>query len=141
VTYFLNIWRRPDRINNAWELVSSEEDTLLNKLLDRIKPDNTDDMTYRLIRVEPVNLRSISIYAIHEIKKPNVMLDSTTVEDYSERGPLRPKRITEAEDFEIRDGNQPVAGFHGGPSEMWFSDRYAEIVEHCRAQGWLSIKK
>ena len=121
--------------------MSLEVDTLLNKLLDKIKVDIAEDKTCRLIRVEPVNLRAISLYAIHAIKKPNVMLDSTTVEDYSERGPLRRKRITEAQDFEIRDGNQPVAGFHGGPSEMWFSDQYAKIIEHCRAQGWLSIKK
>jgi hypothetical protein len=121
--------------------VSTEADTVLDKLLDKIKPVQTDEMTCRLIRIEPSNLRAISVYTIHEVKRPNVMLDSQTVEDYSERGPLRRKRITEAEDFEIRDGSHPVMGFHSGPSEMWVSDRYYNIAKHCEKQGWLTIKK
>ena len=114
---------------------------MLDKLLDKIKPEPSAELTCRLIRVDPSNLRAISVYAIHEVKRPNVMLDSQTVEDYSERGPLRRKRIAEAEDFEIRDGGHPVLGFHGGPSEMWVSDRYISIAEYCEAQGWLTIKK
>ena len=113
---------------------------MLGKLLDRVKTDKPEDMTYRLIHVDASNLRAISVYAIHEVKKPIVMLDSETVQDYSERGPLRRRRIAEAEDFEVRDGGHPVMGFHGGPEHMWFSDRYTEICEYCQQQGWLKIK-
>ncbi|MGI9290828.1 MAG: hypothetical protein ACR2QG_06090 [Gammaproteobacteria bacterium] len=113
---------------------------MLGKLLDKVKTEKPEDKTYRLIYVEAINLRAISMQAIHEIQKPIVMLDSETVKDYSERGPLRRRRIAEAEDFEIRDGSHPVLGFHGGPDQMWFSDRYTKICEHCAKQGWLTLK-
>lgn len=109
---------------------------MLGSLLKRNKPE---DNTFRLIRVNATNLRAICLHAISELKKPVVFLDTETVKDYSERGPLRRRRIAEAEDFEIRDGQDPVMGFHGGPKEMWVSDRYMEIVEHCAKQGWLEI--
>lgn len=96
-------------------------------------------MTYRLIHVHATNLRAISLHAINEIKKPVVMLDSETIKDFTERGPLRRMRIAEAEDYEIRDGLHPVLGFHGGPDKMWFSDRYTHIAKYCENQGWLKI--
>ena len=114
---------------------------MLEKLLQRVKPQNNPaDMTYRLIHVEATNLRAISLHAINEIKKPLVMLDSVTIKDFTERGPLRRKRIAEAGDFEIRDGDHPVLGFHGGQHKMWFSDRYTQVAKYCESQGWLKIK-
>jgi hypothetical protein len=110
---------------------------MLKSLLNRTRPE---DLTYRLIRVIPGNLRTISVYTIEQISKPEVMLDGELIKDHSERGPLRRKRIADAEDFEIRDGGDPVMGFHGGPAEMWVSDRYVEIVKHCEKHGWLKIK-
>jgi hypothetical protein len=114
---------------------------MLKSLINQIKPDGkSEDLTYRLIRVIPGNLRSISVYAIENISRPQVMLDSESVKDYSIRGPLQRRRIADALDFEIRDGDQPVMGFHEGPANMWFSDRYVDIAEHCEKQGWLKFK-
>ena len=110
---------------------------MLKSLFTRVRPE---DKTYRLVRVAASNFRAISIYAIDGVKKPIVMLDTETVTDYSARGPLRRKRIAEAHDFEIRDGDQPVLGFHDGPENMWVNDRYLEMAEHCEKQGWLKLQ-
>jgi len=114
---------------------------VLKSLLNQIKPnEKPEDLTYRLIRVIPGNLRAIAVYAIENISRPQVMLDSKSVKDYSIRGPLQRSRIADAVDFEIRDGAHPVMGFHDGPAHMWFSHRYADIAQHCEEQGWLKFK-
>jgi hypothetical protein len=113
---------------------------VLKSLLKQIRPESRpEDLTYRLIRVTPSNLRAIYSYAVTQVKNPIVMLDGEPI-DHSERGPLRPRRVADADDFEVRDGAHPIMGFHGSPAEMWASDRYIEIVKHCEEQGWLTIK-
>ena len=95
--------------------------------------------TYTMVRIQPEDLYAISNYAIGQLKKPLVLLESCTIKDYSKYGPLRKQSLKAAQDFEIRDGSTPVMGFHSGPGNMWANQQYGEIVTHCERQGWLKI--
>lgn len=92
------------------------------------------------ISVVPKNYRSIALYAINKIEKPEVLLDGKKVLDFSDRGPLTQTGLSECRNFEIRNSKQEVLGFHDHPKEMWVSDTYSHIAKHCEEQGWLKIE-
>jgi hypothetical protein len=93
----------------------------------------------KLIGVRPKNYRSIALYAIENCKEPIVWMENAKVCDYSENGILVQKRIRECVNFLIMDGNEQVLGFHDHPDEMWISEKYRHIAEHCANEGWLKI--
>jgi len=90
--------------------------------------------------VRPKNYRQIALFAISRAASPVVLMDRTSVEDFSEAGPVTQKGIRRCRDFEIRDGVTSILGFHDHPDEMWVAESYAAIADHCAAQGWLKIQ-
>lgn len=92
------------------------------------------------ISVLPKNYRSVVLYVIDKLEKPEVLLDGKKVIDFSDRGPLTQTSLSECRDFEIRNGKEGVLGFHDHPKEMWVSEAYAHIAKHCEEQGWLKIE-
>lgn len=92
------------------------------------------------IPVLPKNYRRIALYAIGLAEKPLVLVDRREVRDFSESGPLTQAGIRSCRDFEIRDGEAPILGFHDHPREMWVDMRYRALAEHCAAQGWLKLE-
>jgi len=62
------------------------------------------------------------------------------VDDFSEAGPLTQKKIRSYRDFEIRDGELPILGFHDHPNQMWVCEAHAPVAHHCAGQGWLKIR-
>jgi hypothetical protein len=94
----------------------------------------------KLIPVLPKNYRSIALYAMSIATEPIVLVNRRPVQDFSERGPLTQKGIHECIDFEVRDGSKPILGFHDHPNEMWVTESYAQLAEHCQAEGWLTVQ-
>jgi len=94
----------------------------------------------KLIPVLPKNYRSIALYAVSAAAEPVVLVDRTPIADFSEHGPLTQKRIRSLKDFEVRDGDAPIVGFHDHPDEMWVSEAYAHVAQHCEAEGWLKVQ-
>lgn len=97
-------------------------------------------MPEQLIAVLPKNYRRIALYAIQVANRPVVLMDGKQVSDFSEAGPLTRRGIRPCIDFEVRDGSDPILGFHDHPDEMWVSPTYRALAEHCAAQGWLKIQ-
>lgn len=93
-----------------------------------------------LIAVRPKNYRRIVLYAIEKCKEPNVWMDANHVKDFSEDGPLVQSQIGMCIDFLIRDGSEDVLGFHDHPDQMWVTENYRYIAEHCDNEGWLKIQ-
>ena len=93
---------------------------MLKALLDKFRPEYE---TYEFIRVKPTDLRGIVMLAVDELKKPTILVEGKPVRDYSPKGPLQSENIGNCSDFEIRDGRNPVMGFHEGPRNMWISKR------------------
>jgi len=94
----------------------------------------------KLIPVHPKNYRSVALYAIQVAKTPVVLVNRKPIVDFTESGPLTQKGIRQMRDFEVRDGDTPILGFHDHPDEMWVAEAQAAIAEHCQAQGWLKIE-
>lgn len=95
----------------------------------------------KLIPVLPKNYRRIALYAIGVSTDPAVVGDRTRITDYSETGVLTQKGIRQFVNFEIRDGNKPILGFHDHPNDMWVSEQYAEVARYCESKGWLKVQK
>jgi hypothetical protein len=93
------------------------------------------------IPVLPTNYRRIALYAISVAADPVVLVNRQRVQDFSEAGPLTQKKIRPLRNFEIRDGESPILGFHDHPNEMWVSEAYAAVAEYCASQGWLKIQR
>ena len=107
---------------------------MISALLDRLKPEED---TFILLPVKCSDVRNTVLSGIEAAKKPRVLVNSRTVTDYSERGAIGSERLATVRDLEIRDGNRPVLGFHGGPAKMWVSADYRPLVAECRAKGWI----
>jgi hypothetical protein len=90
---------------------------VLTSILENIKPEKPkpEDETYELIRVSPGDLGGIALFAFDQLKKPNILLISHAVKDYSNDGPLNHEALSKAQDFEIPNGHEPVMGFHSSP--------------------------
>lgn len=80
------------------------------------------------------------MYAIQAARTPVVLVNRKPIIDFSESGQLTRKGIRQMRDFEVRDGDEPILGFHDHPDEMWVAEARASIAEHCQAQGWLEIE-
>src|SRR5687768_6423212 len=94
----------------------------------------------KLIFVRPKNYRRIALYTISLLRVPRVLCDKKLIEDFSDRGPLTQRAIRKCINFQIYDGTEPVLAFHDHPDEMWISENYRQIAEHCEEQGWLKIQ-
>lgn len=92
------------------------------------------------IPVLPRNYRSIALHAISVATNPVVLMDRKPIVDFSERGPLTQRGIRSCIDFEVRNGAEPILGFHDHPNEMWVTVPYAFVAEHCANEGWLKIE-
>ena len=92
------------------------------------------------IPVRPKNYRRIALYAIQHAGNPVVLMNGRQINDFSESGPLTQKGIHSCQDFEIRDGEVPILGFHDHPDQMWIVDSRRQLADHCVAQGWLKIQ-
>lgn len=99
-----------------------------------------DKLMPKLIPVRPKNYRSVALYAIQAAQRPVVLVNRKPIIDFSESGPLTQKGIRQMRDFEVRDGDKPILGFHDHPDEMWVTEAQVSIAEHCQAQGWLEIE-
>ena len=113
--------------------------TLLSKLgrtpeNDIAATHHSEEDTFTLIRVTPKNIGKIAKFAIPLLKKPVVLLESRPIKDYSDAGPLRHVRLKDAQDFEIRDGEVPVMGFHGGSKRMWFNNDFMSVARDCETE-------
>jgi hypothetical protein len=95
---------------------------------------------FKLIPVLPMNYRSISLCAIETASHPVVLIDKHVVTDFSDKGDLTQKGIRDCINFEIRDGNVGILGFHDHPDEMWINEYYQEFAKYCEKQGWLRIE-
>ena len=78
--------------------------TLFNKLGHTqndavVAETHSDEDTFLLVNVTPKNLGKIAKYAIPQLKKPVVLLESRPIKDYSDAGPLRHVRLKDAQDF------------------------------------------
>lgn len=67
-------------------------------------------------------------------------MDRKPVEDFSERGPLTQSGIRACRDFEVRDGQASMLGFHDHPNEMWVDRDFEALATRCEAAGWLKIR-
>jgi hypothetical protein len=94
----------------------------------------------KLIPVRPKNYRNVALYAIQAAQSPVVLVNRKPIIDFSESGPLTQKGMRQMRDFEVRDGEKPILGFHDHPDEMWVAEAHASVAEHCQAQGWLAIE-
>ena len=94
----------------------------------------------KLIPVLPKNYRRIALYAIEVASTPVVLFNGKPIEDFSETGPLTQSGIRKLVNFEVRDGGNPIVGFHDHPNEMWIAENYANVASHCEAQGWLKVQ-
>jgi hypothetical protein len=94
----------------------------------------------KAIGVRPKNYREIVLAAIELADQPVVMIDGTTVSDYSRRGPLTQRGIRQAKDLVVREGRKTILGFHDHPDEMFIAESYRGFVNHCEAEGWLKIE-
>ena len=92
------------------------------------------------IPVRPKNYRSIALHAISIASQPLVLMNRNPVADFSERGPLTQSGIRRCTDFEIRNGAEPILGFHDHPDEMWVTVPYASVAHYCAEKGWLRIQ-
>jgi hypothetical protein len=92
------------------------------------------------IAVLPKNYRSIVLTAIARASTPVVLLNRKSVLDFTDRGPLTQAGLAAARDFEIRDGDTPILGFHDHPKEMWVSQQFADLATSCEEKGWLQIE-
>jgi hypothetical protein len=90
--------------------------------------------------VRPKNYRRIALDAIGLASNPVVLVNGRLTTDFSEAGPLTQRKIRGYRDFEIRDGDSPILGFHDHPDEMWVSEAHAAVAQHCASQGWLKIQ-
>jgi hypothetical protein len=95
----------------------------------------------RLIAVLPKNYRSVALAAIEAASVPVVLLENQAISDFSERGPLTQRGIRECRNFEVRDGNKPILGFHDHPREMWIAVEYEALANRCAAEGWLEVQR
>lgn len=81
------------------------------------------------------------MYAVSVAREPRVLVDHQPVKDFSEQGPLTQKGILGLRNLEVRDGAQPILGFHDRPGQMWISANYRALASHCQAQGWLKVQR
>jgi hypothetical protein len=95
---------------------------------------------FKLIPVLPKSYRSICLRAIEIAVDPIVLMDKCVVTDFSEQGRLTQKGIRDCINFEIRDGNVGILGFHDHPNEMWVNENYQEFAKYCEHQGWLRVE-
>ena len=96
--------------------------------------------TFNLIPVLPKNYRSICLRAIEVSQDPKVLMNKHLITDFSDQGKLTQKEIRECINFEIRDGNVGIMGFHDHPDEMWINENYREFADYCEQQGWLRLE-
>ena len=113
---------------------------MLTSILEKIKPAKLkpEDETYELIRITPSDLGGIALFALDQLKKPNILLNSDSVRDYSNEGPLNHEDLSQAQNFEIRDGLEPVMGFLGSPANMWVNNNYIDLANLCCQNGWMT---
>lgn len=95
---------------------------------------------FKLIPVLPKNYRSICLRAIEIASEPMVLMDKKVVTDYSDQGNLTQQGIRVCINFEIRDGEVGILGFHDHPNEMWVNEGYQDFANYCEQQGWLKIE-
>jgi len=81
------------------------------------------------------------MYAVSVAKVPRVLVNQQPVQDFSKEGPLTQKGILGLRSLEVRDGAQPILGFHDRPTQMWISANYNELAAHCQSQGWLKVQR
>ena len=110
---------------------------MINSFLDRLKPEPPENETFELIRVKANDLRRTAICVISHLKAPQILLDGKIVRDYSAVGPLQNDNLETIRNFEIRDGDFPVMGFHNGVANTWFCGNYQIALKQCRANGWV----
>jgi hypothetical protein len=95
---------------------------------------------FKLIPVLPKNYRSICLRAIELASYPKVMMDKQAITDFPEQGKLTQEYIRNCVNFEIKDGNVSILGFHDHPKEMWINENYQDFANYCELQGWLRIE-
>jgi hypothetical protein len=95
---------------------------------------------FQLIPVWPKNYRRIALYAIEQAEAPIVLVDGKRTNDFSDSGPLTQRKMRRYINFEIRDGESAILGFHDHPREMWIAENYAALARYCQAQGWLKFE-
>ncbi|GAA6142367.1 hypothetical protein [Hydrogenophaga sp. 5NK40-0174] len=96
-------------------------------------------MKTNTITVQPKNYRQIALCAIEHARQPVVLLNGRPTTDFSESGPLTQRNILDVRDFEVRDGQNPMLGFHDHPDQMWVCTDYAALLAQCVEQGWLYL--
>lgn len=69
-------------------------------------------MGRKLIPVLPKNYRRIALRAVAAAADPVVLMNRRSVDDLSEHGALTQAGIRGGRDFEVRDGDAPILGFH-----------------------------
>lgn len=107
---------------------------MIGTLLDRLKPEHE---TFELLQVKCSDIRNVVLCGIEAAHSPKVLVESRTVTDYSERGAIGRERLESVHDLEVRDGNTPIMGFHGGSDKLWISAHFKELLSECRAKGWI----
>ncbi|MGI0118263.1 hypothetical protein [Zooshikella sp. RANM57] len=96
--------------------------------------------SFKLIPVRPKNYQCICLHAIEIATDPNVLMDKKLITDLSDSGKLSQERIRNCINFEIRDGDVGVVGFHDHPDEMWINEKYQGFAIYCEQMGWLKIE-
>lgn len=97
-------------------------------------------MSRKLIAVMPTNYRRIVLHAIGVAAVPKVFANRKLTEDYSEQGLITQNGIAALRDLEVLDGKKPILGFHDHPREMWVSEEFSAVADHCQEQGWLRVQ-
>jgi hypothetical protein len=94
----------------------------------------------KLIPVLPKNYRRIALAAIQRAVSPVVLMNRKRITDFSEAGPVTQTGIRQCRDFEVRDGTDPILGFHDHPDEMWIAEDHRPLADECAAAGWLKVQ-
>lgn len=127
----------------AWITSCIEQRTIMKPCLpsDKTTKTPTDRSRQCDFSLRPKNYRRIALAAIDVAEDPVVLMNNRQIKDFSDRGPLTQRGIRVCRDFEIRDGQRPILGFHDHPDEMWFDTSHDDLLRYCKAQGWLKIQR
>lgn len=102
--------------------------------------EKSSKLQVKLIPVLPKNYRAIALEAIRVASKEKVIFNKKEIYDFTESGVLTQKELRNCKNFEIRDGDTPILGFHDHPSQMWISENYWVFAKVCEDAGWLKIE-
>ena len=93
-----------------------------------------------LISVIPKNYRAIALAAVEVASDPIVLLNKKKITNFTDSGQLTQRGISNARDFEVRDGKNSILGFHDHPREMWIDKKYLAFATQLELAGQLRIE-